>query len=48
MPLKPAVSIRASVKPEHIACLEHGKNMKMLKRHLMTDHGMTPADYRAT
>jgi predicted transcriptional regulator len=43
----PAVSIRASVKPEHIVCLEDGKKMKMLKRHLATDHAMTPADYRA-
>jgi predicted transcriptional regulator len=43
----PAVSIRASVKQEHIICLEDGKKMKMLKRHLMTDHNMTPAEYRA-
>ena len=42
----PAVSIRASVKPDHIVCLEDGKKMKMLKRHLMTDHGMSPAEYR--
>jgi predicted transcriptional regulator len=45
--LKPAVSVRTSVKPAHIVCLEDGKKMKMLKRHLMADHGMTPADYRA-
>lgn len=45
--LKPAVSIRASVRPDHIVCLEDGKKMKMLKRHLATDHGMSPADYRA-
>ena len=38
-----AVSVRASVKPDYIVCLEDGKKMKMLKRHLMTDHGMTPA-----
>jgi len=44
---KPAVAVRASIKPEHIICLEDGKKMKMLKRHLMTDHGLTPADYRA-
>lgn len=44
---KPAVSVRASVKPDHIVCLEDGKKMKMLKRHLATDHGMTPQDYRA-
>jgi len=45
--LKPAVSVRSSVKPDHIACLEDGKKFKMLKRHLQTDHGMTPAQYRA-
>jgi len=42
----PAVSVRASVKPDFIICLEDGKKMKMLKRHLMTDHGMTPDQYR--
>ncbi|HMP55394.1 MAG TPA: MucR family transcriptional regulator, partial [Novosphingobium sp.] len=46
-PLKPAVSIRASVKPDRITCLDCGAEMKMLKRHLMTHHGMTPEDYRA-
>ena len=45
--LQPAVSIRASVKADHVVCLEDGKKMKMLKRHLMTDHGLTPAEYRA-
>ena len=44
--LKPAVPVRASVKPDHIVCLEDGKKMKMLKRHLATDHGMSPQDYR--
>ncbi|HEY7808588.1 MAG TPA: MucR family transcriptional regulator [Croceibacterium sp.] len=43
----PAVSIRSSVKRDHIVCLEDGKKMKMLKRHLMTDHGLTPDTYRA-
>ena len=43
---EPAVSIRSSVKNDHLVCLEDGKKMKMLKRHLMTDHGMTPAEYR--
>ncbi len=43
---EPAVSIRASVKNDHVVCLEDGKKMKMLKRHLMTDHGMTPEEYR--
>ena len=43
----PAVSIRASIKPDHIVCLEDGKKLKMLRRHLMTHYGMTPDDYRA-
>ena len=43
----PAVSVRASVKNDHLVCLEDGKKFKMLKRHLMTDHDMTPDDYRA-
>ncbi|NIJ35671.1 putative transcriptional regulator [Sphingopyxis panaciterrae] len=43
----PAVSIRSSVKPDHIVCLEDGKKLKMLRRHLMTHYGMTPDDYRA-
>ena len=43
---EPAVSVRASVKKDHIVCLEDGKKMKMLKRHLMTEHGMTPDEYR--
>lgn len=44
---EPAVSIRASVKPDHIVCLEDGKKLKMLKRHLMTHYNMTPEQYRA-
>jgi len=44
---KPAVSIRASVKPDHIVCLEDGVKLKMLKRHLMTHYNMTPEQYRA-
>lgn len=43
----PAVSIRSSVKKDHIVCLDCGKKMKMLKRHLMTEHGMTIDEYRA-
>ena len=43
---EPAVSVRSSVKKDHIVCLEDGKKMKMLKRHLMTDHGLTPGEYR--
>ncbi len=46
-PPEPAVSIRASVKPDHIVCLEDGKKLKMLKRHLMTHYNMTPEQYRA-
>ena len=44
---EPAVSIRASVKPDHIVCLEDGKKLKMLKRHLMTHYNLTPEQYRA-
>ena len=44
---EPAVSIRASVKPDHIVCLEDGKKLKMLKRHLMTHYNLTPDQYRA-
>ena len=43
---EPAVSIRSSVKNDHIVCLEDGKKLKMLKRHLMTRYNMTPAQYR--
>ncbi len=46
-PLKPAVSIRRSLTPEYIICLEDGKKLKMLKRHLRTTYGMTPEEYRA-
>lgn len=44
---EPAVSIRSSVKPDYIVCLEDGKKVKMLKRHLMSQFGLTPEDYRA-
>ena len=44
--LQPAVSVRASVKPDHIVCLEDGKKLKMLKRHLMTRYQLTPEQYR--
>lgn len=43
----PAVSVRSSVKKDHIVCLDCGKKMKMLKRHLNTEHGMSPEEYRA-
>jgi predicted transcriptional regulator len=44
--LEPKVSIRSSVKPDYIVCLEDGKKLKMLKRHLMTHYSMTPEQYR--
>lgn len=44
---EPAVSIRSSVKPDAITCLECGQKMKMLRRHLGTEHGMSPEEYRA-
>jgi predicted transcriptional regulator len=44
---EPAVSIRASIKPDYIVCLEDGQKLKMLKRHLMTHYQMTPEQYRA-
>lgn len=43
---QPAVSIKKSVTPDYIVCLEDGKKLKMLKRHLMTSYGMTPEEYR--
>jgi predicted transcriptional regulator len=43
---EPKVSIRSSVKPDYITCLECGQKQKMLKRHLMTAHNETPAEYR--
>ncbi len=46
-PQKPAVPIRRSVTPEFIICLEDGKKLKMLKRHLRTAFNMTPEQYRA-
>jgi predicted transcriptional regulator len=44
---EPAVSVRSSIKPDYIVCLEDGKKLKMLKRHLMTHYQMTPEQYRA-
>jgi predicted transcriptional regulator len=43
---QPAVPIRKSVTPDYIVCLEDGKKLKMLKRHLKTAYDMTPDDYR--
>ncbi len=43
---KPVVPVKKSVTPEYIICLEDGKKLKMLKRHLRTAYGMTPEEYR--
>lgn len=43
---EPAVSVRRSVTPDYIVCLEDGKKLKMLKRHLQTRYNMTPEEYR--
>lgn len=45
-PLKPAVSIKKSITPEYIVCLEDGKKFKSLKRHLRTQYNLTPEQYR--
>ena len=42
----PAVPVNRSVFPDHLVCLEDGKQVVMLKRHLQTAHGMTPEQYR--
>jgi predicted transcriptional regulator len=46
VPKIPVVSMKSSLKPDYIACMECGKKQKTLKRHLMTAHGMTPDQYR--
>ncbi len=46
-PAKPAVPIRRSVTPDYIVCLEDGKKLKMLKRHIRTTYNLTPDEYRA-
>ena len=43
---EPKVPVRLSIKPDYIVCLEDGKRLKMLKRHLMTHYQMTPDQYR--
>jgi predicted transcriptional regulator len=43
---QPAVSIKKSIQPEYIVCLEDGKKLKMLKRHLKTAYNMSPESYR--
>lgn len=44
---KPAVSVRKSITPDYIICLEDGKKLKMLKRYLRTRYGMSPEEYRS-
>jgi predicted transcriptional regulator len=46
-PPKPAVPIRKSITPDFLICLEDGKKLKMLKRHLRSTYNMTPDEYRA-
>ncbi len=46
-PQKPAISLRRSVTPDYLVCLEDGKKLKMLKRHLRTTYNLTPEEYRA-
>ena len=43
---EPAVEVKKSVRPDHLVCLECGKHFSMLKRHLATDHQLTPELYR--
>jgi predicted transcriptional regulator len=43
---EPAAPVNKSVTPDYIVCLEDGKKLKMLKRHLMTAYGLTPQQYR--
>jgi predicted transcriptional regulator len=43
---KPAVSVKKSITPEHLVCLEDGKKFKSLKRHLRTQYNLTPEQYR--
>jgi predicted transcriptional regulator len=45
-PLKPAVAVKKSITPDYIVCLEDGKKFKSLKRHLRTQYGVTPEQYR--
>lgn len=46
-PLRPAVSIKKSISPDHITCLEDGKQFKSLKRHIRTEHNLSPGEYRS-
>lgn len=45
-PQKPAVSVRKSITPDYLICLEDGKQFKSLKRHLRTHYDLSPEDYR--
>jgi predicted transcriptional regulator len=45
-PVKPAVSVKKSMTPDYLVCLEDGKRFKSLKRHLRTQYNMTPDQYR--
>jgi len=45
--LKPAVPVRKSITPEYLICLEDGKKLKMLKRHLRSTYNLSPDEYRA-
>ena len=45
-PAKPAVSVKRSINPDFLVCLEDGKKFKSLKRHLRTQYNMTPEQYR--
>ena len=44
---KPAVTVKKSITPEYIVCLEDGKKLKMLKRYLRSRYGLSPEEYRA-
>tara|TARA_R110002072_G_scaffold14107_30_gene58899 strand:+ start:1898 stop:2344 length:447 start_codon:yes stop_codon:yes gene_type:complete len=44
--LKPAVPVRRSITPDYLICLEDGKKLKMLKRHLRAMYGLSPEEYR--
>ena len=46
-PQKPAVPVRRSITPDYLICLEDGKKLKMLKRHLRAVYGLSPEEYRA-
>lgn len=45
-PLKPAISVKRSINPDYLVCLEDGKKFKSLKRHLRTQYNLTPEQYR--